>query len=217
MSASTVILWRHGQTDFNKLRRIQGASDIALNATGIAQAQRAAKQLVKLGIDQIVVSDLGRAQATADAAAKRLGVTPVVDSRLRERGYGLWEGKTSEEIQELWPSEWATWRTGADPVGVGVERRDDAGARFAQAVTEHANAAPDGSTLLVVAHGGIISCGIVSLFGGHPSSFYPLVVLDNCHWAVLKAGQVEGSWRLRSYNRMLAHSEDVDLIPEIIG
>ncbi|MGV9183968.1 histidine phosphatase family protein [Arcanobacterium canis] len=215
MSASTLILWRHGQTDFNKLRRIQGASDIALNAAGIAQAERAATELVTLGIDHIVVSDLSRARATADAVARRIGVVPVIDWRLRERGYGMWEGLTSEEIREQWPQEWETWRTGADPEGVGVETRDDAGARFATAIQEHAYNAPDGSTLLAVAHGGIISCGIVSLFGGCPSSFYPLVVLDNCHWAVLKAGRTPGSWRLAAYNRMDAHADHVGMNPNV--
>lgn len=215
MSASTLILWRHGQTDFNKCRRVQGASDIALNATGIAQAERAAVELATLGIDQIVVSDLGRAQATADAVARRIGLDPVIDCRLRERGYGVWEGLTSEEIREGWPQEWATWRAGADPEGVGVETRDDAGARFATAIQEHAHNMPDGSTLLAVAHGGIISCGIVSLFGGHPSSFYPLVVLDNCHWAVLKAGRTPGSWRLAAYNRMDAYVEEVCMDPNV--
>ncbi|MBS5963870.1 histidine phosphatase family protein, partial [Varibaculum cambriense] len=58
--AKKIVLWRHGQTDYNLQGRVQGQVDIPLNQTGVAQAAAAAEELVKLKPERIVCSDLGR-------------------------------------------------------------------------------------------------------------------------------------------------------------
>ena len=103
MSASTVLLWRHGQTDYNASGKLQGQVDIALNEIGRAQAVAAAEVLMRVEPARIVSSDLSRAHATAQTLAERVGVPVHLDERLRERGFGQWEGLTHPEIAEQWP------------------------------------------------------------------------------------------------------------------
>ena len=85
MSTPTrLVLWRHGQTDWNLASRFQGQTDVPLNFTGIAQAQEAARRVAALHPDAIVSSPLGRTTATADALAEltqSLGLRPEAVNR----------------------------------------------------------------------------------------------------------------------------------------
>jgi len=104
------VLWRHGQTTWNAERRFQGQSDIPLDATGQAQAQRAARLLAGLRPDMIVSSDLSRAANTAAPLARLTGLDVILDKDLRERHGGQWEGLTDTEIRARFPAEHATWK-----------------------------------------------------------------------------------------------------------
>jgi probable phosphoglycerate mutase len=86
-----LVLWRHGQTQWNADGRFQGQSDIPLDAVGEQQAERAARLLAGLRPDGIVSSDLSRAMATAAPLARLTGLTVTTDKDLRERYGGLWE------------------------------------------------------------------------------------------------------------------------------
>src|SRR5699024_8673968 len=116
MTAATVLLWRHGQTDYNSGGRLQGQVDIALNETGQAQAAAAAEVLMRVQPVQIVSSDLSRAHDTARILGQLTGVEVRIDQRLRERSFGQWEGLTHAEIAESWPEQFVEW--GA----VGIQR-----------------------------------------------------------------------------------------------
>lgn len=100
---TTLLLVRHGETDWNAARRIQGSTDIPLNDTGRAQARETAAQLTArfAGIRPLVVaSDLSRARETAEIIAAALGVeAPRTYVPLRERAYGVAEGLTIEEFR----------------------------------------------------------------------------------------------------------------------
>jgi len=87
---------RHGETESNRLGLVAGASDVPLNATGLAQARAAARQLTGRGIDAIWASPLQRAQDTARCVAELLGLEVVTVSDLAERNWGELEGKTRE-------------------------------------------------------------------------------------------------------------------------
>ena len=104
-----LVLWRHGQTLWNVERRFQGQSDIALDETGRAQAERAARLLAALRPDMIVSSDLSRAASTAAPLARLTGLEVVCDKDLRERHGGRWEGLTDKEISARYPAEYANW------------------------------------------------------------------------------------------------------------
>ncbi|MEK7542051.1 MAG: class I tRNA ligase family protein, partial [Patescibacteria group bacterium] len=94
---------RHGETDWNIAKRIQGHSghfDIELNENGRQQVREAAGQLKNRNIDLIIASDLKRAKETAEIIGKELGVEVVFDSALRERNMGVFAGKTHDEVGE---------------------------------------------------------------------------------------------------------------------
>ena len=100
-----LIVVRHGETDWNRVGRLQGHTDIALNSTGLEQAARLAAALAGESIAAIYSSDLARALATAKPVAAALGLTIKLDPLLRERNYGLLEGMTFAEIVEQHPEE----------------------------------------------------------------------------------------------------------------
>ncbi|WP_415504385.1 histidine phosphatase family protein, partial [Actinomyces slackii] len=116
-----LVLWRHGQTDANLHQRIQGRSNIPLNATGVAQAQAVAPALAALEPHRIVCSPLKRALQTAEVLGERCGLAVTVEEGLVERSFGAWEGKDRQEIAAGWPEEYRRWREGGEPRGLGVE------------------------------------------------------------------------------------------------
>jgi len=96
---TTLLLVRHGETNWNAERRWQGHADVPLNDRGRKQARTLAEQLAGERIDVIYTSDLSRARDTADAVGARLGVEVVVDPDLREIDAGAIEGLTAEEAR----------------------------------------------------------------------------------------------------------------------
>ena len=93
-----VCVIRHGETDWNAERRIQGHRDLPLNATGLAQATALARSLADLRVDAIFSSDLLRARQTAQPLADALGLPLQLEPDLRERNFGCCEGKTIDEV-----------------------------------------------------------------------------------------------------------------------
>ena len=201
MTAGTVVLWRHGQTDFNKEQRLQGQVDIALNDDGRRQATLAATALTGLEPTRIITSDLARATETAKTLADLTGIVPIPDPRLRERSFGAWEGLTQGEIKQGWPDAFQAWRRGREPEGVGAETRGDCGARVAQAVAEGAADLGEHDTLVVVAHGAAITLGQTVLMGLDPMEWFGLTGLENCAWTLMHPNPGrEPVWRLSAYN-----------------
>ena len=91
MVGNRIVVWRHGQTDWNKINRFQGHSDIPLNEVGKIQVTHAAQILAGMNPTQIISSDLGRAVETATALAALTGLTVSTHETLRETNGGLWE------------------------------------------------------------------------------------------------------------------------------
>ena len=132
-----LVLWRHGQTVWNAEQRFQGQSDIPLDETGRAQADRAARLLAGLRPDLIVSSDLSRAASTAAALARLTGLEVTLDKDLRERHGGCWEGLTDTEIRGRYPAEHASWNPpDGEPSPVVAERVAGALHRVATALAE---------------------------------------------------------------------------------
>ncbi|MGC9670512.1 histidine phosphatase family protein [Planosporangium sp. 12N6] len=193
-----LLLWRHGQTEWNAADRIQGQSDVDLSEVGRAQAEAAAVRLVDLHPDLIVASDLRRAADTAAALAAVTGLSVSYDPRLRERHYGSWQGLTNAEIAARWPEEHARWRAGQPIREFGIEDLDEVGKRMADALHDVSAAAP-GSTIVVASHGGAIRRAVVAMLDWPDPVLRTLGILTNCHWAELRLDPRRG-WQLRSYN-----------------
>ena len=109
-----VVLWRHGQTDWNVENRFQGHSDIPLNKVGEYQVTQAAEVLAGLKPNRIISSDLIRAQSTAAALANLTNLKVEINSGLRETNGGLWEGKTGSENRATHGELFANWYEGGD-------------------------------------------------------------------------------------------------------
>jgi broad specificity phosphatase PhoE len=142
---TTILLARHGETDWNKEGRWQGWADPPLNDTGRAQARALAEQLRETPFDAVYSSDLKRAHETALILAEPHGVPVVVDRDLREIDIGSWSGLTHTEIRERFPD-------GRRPDG---ETREQHAERILAAVQRIARDHL-GERILVVSHGGTI-------------------------------------------------------------
>jgi probable phosphoglycerate mutase len=99
MEPTRIIAIRHGETAWNVAARIQGQLDVGLNDTGRWQARRVGEALANEDIATVYTSDLGRAHETARSIGEATGVPVVPDQGLRERSFGLFEGKTFSEIE----------------------------------------------------------------------------------------------------------------------
>lgn len=198
--ASTVLFLRHGRTAYNLEGRFQGQLDIPLDEVGRGQAREAALGLSTVGAHAVVSSDLSRALETARIVGDRLGIDVTPDPRLRERSFGTWQGMHRNEIAERWPAQYAAWTSGSNVEGIGAESRGAAGARVAEAVREHAAAMPDGSTLLVVAHGACIAAGATALLGLDAETWFGLRGVANCRVTELSASPHDPPWRLTGHN-----------------
>lgn len=140
-------LVRHGETEWNKIRRIQGVSDIPLNDTGRAQAAGLGDILASHSFDLIVSSPLSRALETATIIAKRLAMpSPLIIADLVERNYGEAEGSSGLDLDSRYPP-------GTEVPG--REERSAVTARAVRVLQDLAISHPD-ADILVVAHGGVI-------------------------------------------------------------
>ena len=150
---TVLLLARHGETDWNAEFRWQGHSDTPLNERGREQARRLAESIER--VDVVYASDLARARETAEIVAGRLGLEVETDPRLRERGFGGWEGLTSEEIEVAFADAHSRWRAGEGFGADDAEPFDAFAARVESFVDDVLSRHPD-ERVLVVAHGGTI-------------------------------------------------------------
>jgi len=161
---STQILFiRHGETAWNRIKRIQGHIDIPLATSGLEQAQRLARRLADEAgqgsrLDAIYSSDLQRAQQTAQPIAAALGLRLRLREGLRERSYGAFQGYDRDEIAERYPLEYEHWQTRdggfAPPEGESMRAFYH---RVMDTVAPLVAAHP-GGRIACVAHGGVLDC-----------------------------------------------------------
>jgi 2,3-bisphosphoglycerate-dependent phosphoglycerate mutase len=150
---SEILLIRHGETQWNLQRRMQGQQDSPLTPLGLQQARQVARRLRGVPHTALYSSDLGRAWQTARCIAEETGQDVVREPRLRERCFGIFEGLTNAEIEALHPD-----------LHVLFEQRDphfvmpggESAAQFHERCLEALQAIADrhdGETVAVVTHG----------------------------------------------------------------
>lgn len=152
-----ILLSRHGETEWNAVRRVQGWTDIPLSTKGEAQAEALADRLSTVPLAAVYSSDLSRAAQTAAPAAARHGLTVQTTLELREKGFGDWEGLTQADLERDYSDLWHRYHVARDqsaPVP-GGETFPQVQARMA-AILRRVLAAHPGpeETVLLVGHGG---------------------------------------------------------------
>jgi len=148
---TTLLLVRHGETDWNADGRLQGHTDRPLSEFGRLQAQRLAEELE--------ASDLSRARETAEILGERLGLPVSLDSDLREKDWGNWEGLTAVE------------RDRVEFVGESTEAHQE---RMLRALRRISERHPGDRRVLVVTHGGSMRRVQTAAMG------MALPVVENC-------------------------------------
>jgi probable phosphoglycerate mutase len=153
-----ILAIRHGETDWNLDARIQGHTDIPLNAKGRWQAQQLAQALASEAIDVIYASDLSRAFETARAVGKIQRQRVIAVPMLRERHFGVFQGRQFKDIEVELPEQATRWRKrDVDFCPEGGESLQTFYDRCVSAAHLLARAHP-GQTVALVAHGGVMDC-----------------------------------------------------------
>ncbi|MEP6481937.1 MAG: histidine phosphatase family protein [Rhodoglobus sp.] len=177
-------LVRHGETDWNLERRIQGSTDISLNATGREQAAATGALLARRTWDAVIASPLSRAFETASIIAAAVGLpAPAADPALVERNYGAAEGLTDRQIDEQYP---------ADAPVPGRETRDAVVLRVLPALMRIAETHP-GQSVIVVSHGGVIRSVLNAI---DPNNQHGVISNGSVH----SIRHDEGSFRLIAFD-----------------
>jgi 2,3-bisphosphoglycerate-dependent phosphoglycerate mutase len=183
---TTILLARHGETDWNRERRWQGHANQPLNELGREQARELAASLDGRAIDAIYASDLARAHETAEIIGERLGMPVRADARLREVDVGDWSGRTHPEIE---PDALRRWEAG-EKAWSGGESYEEMGERVVGGVLALAREHP-GETLLVVTHGGSIRACLAHAAGltYHASRGTGMGSTANCELVELRVSE----------------------------
>jgi probable phosphoglycerate mutase len=199
--ARTLVLVRHGETDWNLSGRAQGHTDIPLNDTGRAQARAVAALLAGLRPVRLWSSDLARARETADAIAATTGLTIECDPRLREYDVGERSGLTLAEAAERFPEELAAYRAGRTASLVpGEETTEQVRDRIVPAILDCFAGLSGGETGIAVLHGACLRVGLMGVIGWPWQHARALVGIDNGAFCVLTHDPVQDRVRLASYN-----------------
>ncbi len=178
---ATIVLARHGETDWNRDGRWQGHADPPLNDDGRRQAKELAGEVD--AVDAVYSSDLARAKETAEIVAERLGLPVETDPRLREVDLGDWSGLRTVEIEERFPEGHRRWVAYESHGWSDGESYGEMGERVLQALREIAARHPDGR-VLVITHGGPIRAVEAELRGIEPLEARRLIgVVGNCSLA----------------------------------
>jgi len=154
MPPTTVLLARHGESDWNVEGRWQGHTDRPLTERGHRQAAALAEELADAELDAVYTSDLRRASETAAPVAERHGLPLHRVRALREVDVGSWAGLTREEVAARFPAAYRRWLDG-DAGWDDGESYERMAARVVAGVAELASRHA-GGRILVVSHGGVI-------------------------------------------------------------
>jgi broad specificity phosphatase PhoE len=161
-----LLLIRHGETDWNSAGRIQGHTDIPLNARGIEQAEKLAARLANEKVNAVYTSPLVRARVTADLIAQKLGIAAIPDDRLKEKYLGDFEGITGAEFEQQHGEIYRAWRESAVHYPLPGEETLAALQERVRAFLDYVRGEhPHGTQIVIVSHGGTLSMFIATLIG----------------------------------------------------
>lgn len=152
-----ILLARHGETEWNTVRRVQGWTDIPLSERGRAQAEALAERLSHVPLSAVYSSDLSRAAQTAAPTAERQGLRVQTLPELREKGFGDWEGLTQADLEREYPALWQRYHVerDLDAIVPGGETWPEVQVRLSAVLRRILSDHPEpDEAVLLVGHGG---------------------------------------------------------------
>jgi probable phosphoglycerate mutase len=176
---TTIVLIRHGETDWNRESRFQGHADTHLNEAGRAQAGALAHELTGERFAAVYSSPLKRSAETAEIIASSLGLEVQLDKALMEVDVGSWSGLTRSEIEVRFPEGYARWLEYGHGWDDG-ETYDELGLRVVDGLRE-IGASHSDEQILAITHGGPIR-SVLAAAEGVPfgKARRSIAVLENC-------------------------------------
>jgi len=185
---TTIILVRHGQTEWNQVERFRGRADVPLNETGLAQARAAGRRIAGAWqAEAIYTSPLSRAARTAEAIAEPCHLPVRVHPGLVDIDYGEWQGLTPDEVRARWPGAMNAWLGTPHLARIpGGETLDALRVRAMAAVEELAARHPEGAIVLV-GHTVVNRVILLAVLGLDADRFWRLRQ-DTCAVNVFEAG-----------------------------
>jgi probable phosphoglycerate mutase len=193
MSVELAHIIRHGQTEFNTERRLQGAMPVPLNDEGRQQSHALGQCLQGWSIDAIYTSPRARAKETARIIGGYLGQSVYEDERLAEIAFGDFEGHTFAEVAQLYPVAYKKWESGYRPYRVpGGESRLDVQLRMEAAWRDITDADDGHATVAIVGHSSAMMIFLASMFAFLPSK----PVLNT---SITTLERYQDIWRIQSF------------------
>lgn len=177
---TTIMLIRHGETEWNILGKFQGSTDIPLSNEGIRQAFML-KERLKSDFDYIFSSPLKRAYETAKILCNESGKQVSIAEEIREINFGEWEGLTVKGIAEKYPDIFNEWRNDKREGKFcgGDMSTLNASIRAKNCIMEIANK-HKGKKIVIVAHGGIIKAGLIGIFEWDMRMYHKIALGNTC-------------------------------------
>ena len=192
---TTLYFVRHGQTDWNVQGKLQGHADIPLNNAGRAEAAGLSERISEIDFDICFSSDLQRAIETAQILTATRPLTIKSVSALRERNFGLWEGRLFSELLE--------YEKGGQPFP-DIENDEEIQRRISPLLDEIVSNYP-GATILVVTHGGVIRSLLAHLLNIDSSSILGIQMKT---MATLQLVVSNGQYEIREMTDIRIHADD---------
>lgn len=199
-----IYLTRHGESKWNRLRKIQGQQDIELTSKGIKQAEKLAKRLKTVNLDSIYTSDLSRAYETANIISRENPTNIVKLKELREIKFGPWEGLEIEELANNYNEEFKLWLKSPHELKLeNVETVEELKHRANKALSIILKD-KEFKNILIVAHGAILKAILLVLLDLEINSFSKLSI-DNVSLSIVE---------FREYNNVLKLFNDINHLRE---
>lgn len=174
------VIIRHGFSVTNKERRFTGQNDVMLTPEGFEQARQTAKYVLeKYNVDAVYSSDLMRAYDTVLPIAKAKGLEIKTTPDLREVNVGNWQGILVEDINKLFPEQYAAYSANPGTFTFeGGEKYSDVAIRAIKALEKIA-AQNDGKTVVVGTHGGVMRNLVAKWTGVSPENMHTIAMVPN--------------------------------------
>ncbi|HSH35133.1 histidine phosphatase family protein [Schnuerera sp.] len=202
-----IYLVRHGESEWNLLKKIQGQQDISLTANGIKQANLIGNRLINEKIDKIYSSDLIRAYKTAEIIGNKLNLDVIQMVEFREIHFGIWEGISNEEIEEKHKDNQILWRKEPEKLEIeGAETLKELQKRALSGINKIIDNEENENidNILIVSHSATLKAIILGLLGINLTNFKNLTI-NNVSLSIIE---------IREYNRVLKLFNDTCHIKE---